>query len=59
MTLSKRWRGLLMMGLAVTLTLGIAGNAFAQGRDVGIAVVHAEDPDGAPLPGRRSVVWCR
>ena len=50
MMLSKRWQGLLMMVLAVTLTLGVANTAFAQGRDVGLALVHAEDPDSAPLP---------
>ena len=49
--LSKRWQGLLMMVLAVTLTLGLASTAYAQSRDTGLAVVHAEDPDGAPLPG--------
>ncbi len=51
MTLSKRWQGILMMVLAVTLTLGLASTAYAQSRDTGLAVVHAADPDGAPLPG--------
>ena len=51
MMLSKRWQGVLMIALAVTLTLGIANTAFAQGRDTGVMVVHAADPDGAPLPG--------
>jgi len=51
MMLSKWWQGLLMMVLAVTLTLGVASTAYAQGRDTGLAVVHAADPDGAPLPG--------
>ena len=48
--LSKRWQGLLMMSLAVTLTLAYASPAFAQ-RDTGVMVVRAIDPDGAPLPG--------
>ena len=51
MMLSKRWQGVLMIALAVTLTLGVASNAYAQGRDVGTMVVHAVDPDTAPLPG--------
>ncbi len=51
MMLSKRWQGLLMMVLAVTLTLGLASTAYAQSRDTGLAVVNAADPDGAPLPG--------
>ena len=50
MMLSKRWQGLLMMVLAVTMTLGLASTAYAQSRDTGLAVVHAADPDGAPLP---------
>ena len=51
MTLSRRWQGLVMMVLAATLTLAFASSAYAQGRDVGIATVHAVDPDGSPLPG--------
>jgi hypothetical protein len=50
MMLSKRWQGLLMMSLVVTLTLAFAGPAFAQ-RDTGVMIVRAIDPDGAPLPG--------
>ncbi|MGD8330815.1 MAG: carboxypeptidase-like regulatory domain-containing protein, partial [Acidobacteriota bacterium] len=50
MMLSKRWRGLTMMALAVTLTLAFALPAQAQ-RDTGIMNVQAIDPDGAPLPG--------
>ena len=48
--LSKRWQGLLMMCLAVTLTLAFAMPAEAQ-RDSGIMLVRVMDPDGAPLPG--------
>ena len=56
MMLSNRWRGLFVMALAFTLSLGLAGTAYAQGRDTGLAVVHAIDPDGAPLPGVMVVV---
>jgi hypothetical protein len=48
--LSKRWEGLTLMALAVTLTLVVALPAQAQ-RDTGIMNVRALDPDGAPLPG--------
>jgi hypothetical protein len=48
--LSKRWQGLTLMALAVTLTLVVALPAQAQ-RDTGIMNVRALDPDGAPLPG--------
>jgi hypothetical protein len=50
MMLSKRWQGLMMIALAVTLTLAFALPAQAQ-RDTGIMNVQALDPDGAPLPG--------
>jgi hypothetical protein len=48
--LFKRWQGLTMMALAVTLTLVFALPAQAQ-RDTGIMTVRALDPDGVPLPG--------
>ncbi len=42
MTLSKRWQGFLMMVLAVTLTLGLASTAYAQGRDTGATAWGSE-----------------
>ena len=56
MMLSNSWRGLFVMAIAFSLSLGLASTAYAQGRDTGLAVVHAIDPDGAPLPGVMVVV---
>ena len=53
--LSKRWQGLIMMSLAVTLTLAFASPAFAQ-RDTGIMVVRAMDPDGDILSYRWEIM---
>jgi hypothetical protein len=55
MMLSKRWQGLLVMSLAITLTLAFAAPAFAQ-RDTGQMRVVVVDPDGAALPGVQVVV---
>ena len=52
MMLSKRWQGLMMMALAVSLTLAFALPAQAQ-RDTGIMQVRALDPDGALFAIRR------
>ncbi len=49
MMLSKRWQGLMMMALAVSLTLAFALPAQAQ-RDTGIMQVRALEPDGLRNP---------